>query len=279
MSTAQERAAALDLVARLKSSYPELPNAPAPDLLDHDRLWAYLKTDHDVGGEPDAPITYENKQYEQWEHNTYVICEVLAWRGIWLSEERRRIGNVDLGRAMYLGLPYYGRWLLAVARVLAEKHHIGLTELSERMVEVTARYEGGLAGKTMAAEPKFEGDGSQVARNRHHLEAVGKGDPQVFAGRAGKARFEVGDAVRVRELPALFYTRTPEYVRGAVGRIAALAYESPAPEDETWDRPNVRPEWFYVVEFDLATLWHGYTGNSTDLLRTEIPERWLEPST
>ncbi|MFE6919547.1 SH3-like domain-containing protein [Nocardia sp. NPDC057663] len=279
MSTAEERAAALDLVARLKSSYPELPNAPTPDLLDHDRLWAYLKTDHDVGGEPDAPITYENKQYEIWEHNTYVICEVLAWRGIWLSEERRRIGNVDLGRAMYLGLPYYGRWLLAVARVLAEKQHIGLTELSERMLEVTERYKGGLAGKSPAAQPKFQGDGAQVARNTHHIHAVGKGDPQVFAGKAGEARFKVGDRVLVRELPALFYTRTPEYVRGAVGEIAALAYESPAPEDETWDRHDAKPEWFYVVEFNLSQLWHGYTGTTTDVLRTEIPERWLQPAT
>lgn len=105
MSTAEDRAAALDLVARLTSSYPELPDAPPPDLLDHARLWAYLKTDHDVGGEPAAAITYENKQYEVWEHNTYVICEVLAWRGIWLSEERRRIGNVDLGRTRYLAPP------------------------------------------------------------------------------------------------------------------------------------------------------------------------------
>ncbi|MFD4429248.1 SH3-like domain-containing protein [Nocardia sp. NPDC058497] len=278
MSTAEDRAAALDLVARLKSSYPELPDAPAPDLLDHARLWAYLKTDHDVGGEPDAPIIYENKQYETWEHNTYVICEVLAWRGIWLSEERRRIGNVDLGRTMYLGLPYYGRWLLAVARVLAEKQHIGLTELSERMLEVKARYEGGLAGRTPTAEPKFAGDGSRVKRNSHHLDAVGKGDPQVFAGRAGAARFRVGDQVLVRELPALFYTRTPEYVRGAVGEIAALAYESPAPEDETWDRHDAKPEWFYVVEFDLSRLWDTYTGIGTDVLRTEIPERWLSPA-
>lgn len=275
MSTAEERAAALDLVARLKSSYPELPNAPTPDLLDHKRIWAYLKTDHDVGGEPDAPMKYENKQYEGWEENTYVICEVLAWRGIWLSEERRRIGNVDLGRTMYLGLPYYGRWLLAVARVLAEKQHIGLTELSERMVEVRERYEGGLEGKTLEAKPKFEGDGSQVKRNTHHIHAVGKGDPQVFAGQAGEAKFKVGDPVFVRELPALFYTRTPEYVRGAVGEISALAYESPAPEDETWDRQGVKPEWFYVVKFNLSELWPGYTGPDNDVLRTEIPERWL----
>ena len=45
----------------------------------------------------------------------------------------------------------------------------------------------------------------------------------------------------------LFYTRTPEYVRGAQGEIATVAYESPAAEDETWDRPDAKPEWFYVV--------------------------------
>ena len=162
MSTAAERADQLDLVARLKSAYPELPDAPSPDLLDHDRFTAYMKPVHDVGGEPDAPIKYENKDYEYWEHMTYVMCEVLAWRGIWLSEERRRMGNVDVGRAVYLGFPYYGRWLLSVARVLVEKHHIGLTELAERMAEVQQRYAGGLAGKALTAEPRFAGDGSQV---------------------------------------------------------------------------------------------------------------------
>jgi thiocyanate hydrolase subunit beta len=114
MGTAAERASHLDLVARLKSAYPELPDAPPPDLIDHERFNAYVKTVHDVGGEPAAPEKFENKEYEIWEHNTYVTCEVLGWRGIWHSEERRRIGNVDVGRAIYLGLPYYGRWLLAV---------------------------------------------------------------------------------------------------------------------------------------------------------------------
>jgi hypothetical protein len=50
-------------------------------MLDHERITAYLKPVHDVGGEPDAPMKYENKQYELWEHMTYVICEVLGWRG------------------------------------------------------------------------------------------------------------------------------------------------------------------------------------------------------
>src|ERR1700741_3077440 len=146
MTTPMDRVNQLDLVARLKSSYPELPDAPAPDLIDHEPLTAYVKTPHYVGGEPAAPLEFENKQSEAWEENPYVTCEVLGWRGIWLSEERRRIGNVDLGRTIYLGLPYYGRWLLAVARILVERHHIGLSELAERMVEVQARYEGGLRG-------------------------------------------------------------------------------------------------------------------------------------
>jgi len=275
MSTAAERAAQLGLVARLKSAYPELPDAPTPDMLDHDRITAYLKPVHDVGGEPDAPMKYENKQYEEWEHMTYVICEVLGWRGIWLSEERRRIGNVDVGRAEYLGLPYYGRWLIAVARVLVEKHHIGLTELSERMAEVKERYAGGLKGRALEAKPKSEGDGSQVKRNKHAEEADGKGDPQCYAGQAGKAKFKVGDPVVVRELPVIFYTRTPEYVRGAKGEIEAVAYESPAAEDETWDRPAT-PEWFYVVKFNMADLFYGYTGTADDVISTEIPEHWLQ---
>src|ERR1700739_3059190 len=162
MTTPLDRANQLDLVARLKSSFPELPEAPTPDLVDHERFAAYAKTVHDVGGEPAAALEFENKQYEAWEENTYVTCEVLGWGGIWLSEERRRMGNVDLGGAIYLGLPYYGRWLLAAARILVEKHHIGLSELAERLAEVRARSQGGLQGKPLEAKPKFEGDPSRV---------------------------------------------------------------------------------------------------------------------
>ncbi len=276
MATPSDRVSHLDLMARLKSAFTDLPDAPYPDQIDHERFTAYVKTPHDLGGEPDAPIDFENKQYEGWEHNTYVMCEVLAWRGIWLSEERRRMGNVDLGRAAYLGLPYYGRWLLAAARILVEKHHITVGELTDRMAEVKARYEGGLEGRALEARPRSEGDGSQVKRNLHHIHAVGKGDPQVYSGQAGHAKFRVGDMVRVRELPVLFYTRTPEYVRGAKGEIASVAYESLAAEDEAWDRQDQRPEWFYIVRCNLSELWHGYTGTTSDTLQTELPERWLE---
>jgi hypothetical protein len=276
MTTPFDRVSQLDLMAHLKSAFTDLPDAPYPDQLGHERFAAYMKTPHDVGGEPDAPIEFVNKQYEQWEHNTYVLCEVLGWRGIWVSEERRRMGNVDVGRTNYLGLPYYGRWLLAAARVLIEKRHITVGELTDRLAEVKQRYAGGIEGKSLDARPKLVGDGAGVARNLHHIHAVAKGDPQVYAGRAGQAKFRVGDRVRVRELPALFYTRTQEYLRGAHGEVVTVAYESLAAEDEAWDRQDQNPEWFYIVRFNLSELWHGYTGTNSDTLQTELPERWLE---
>lgn len=266
----------LELSTQLRPALHRRQDAPPPDLVDNALFRAYMKTPHDVGGEPDAPITYELKQYEQWELNTYVTCEVLGWRGIWTSEERRRIQNVDIGRTAYLGLPYYGRWLLAAARILVEKGYVPLSDLIERVSEVRARYAGGIDHQPLEIRPRTTGDPTSVKRNHHHLAALGKGDPQCFAGAAAPPKFAVGDVVRVRALPTLFYTRTQEYVRGACGTIVKVSYESLAPEDEAWDRHEQRPEWFYIVRFRMQDLWGAYTGNPKDTLQTEVSERWLE---
>src|ERR671918_2960846 len=133
---------ALDFIGQLHTALHQVQDWPTPDEIDHERFRAYMKTSHDVGGEPDAPAPFFLKEEEQWELNTYVTCEVLGWRGIWTSEERRRIGNVDLGKTMYLGLPYYSRWLWAIARILMEKQYITLGELVERVHSVGERAVG-----------------------------------------------------------------------------------------------------------------------------------------
>ena len=66
-------------------------------------------------------------------------------------------------------------------------------------------------------------------RSHHAKKATGIGDPQCFKGEAGPAKFKVGDRVRVKDLPDLFYSRTQTYPRGAVGTVTVLVYESPAP--------------------------------------------------
>ena len=102
---------------------------------------AYMHPPHDVGGQPDVPIRYEEKEEEQWELNTYVTCEVLGWKGLWNAEERRRRADNDLGYTLYMGMPYYGRWIWAAARMLVDKKHISLNELLDKIAEVKARYD------------------------------------------------------------------------------------------------------------------------------------------
>uniref|UniRef100_UPI0035A94B1A SH3-like domain-containing protein n=1 Tax=Mesorhizobium sp. LHD-90 TaxID=3071414 RepID=UPI0035A94B1A len=91
------------------------------------------------------------------------------------------------------------------------------------------------------------------------------------------ARFNVGDRVRVRELPNLFYTRTQMYVRSVTGTIAARTYEDLTPEDEAWNRDDARREQYYIVRFRQKDLWPEYPF-AADTLQTELPDGWLEPA-
>lgn len=91
-----------------------------------------------------------------------------------------------------------------------------------------------------------------------------------------RARFDVGDRVRVKDLPNLFYTRTQMYVRGVSGTIAARTYEDLIPEDEAWNRDGAQREQFYVVRFRQRDLWENYPFDN-DTLQTELPDRWLDP--
>ena len=91
-----------------------------------------------------------------------------------------------------------------------------------------------------------------------------------------RARFNVGDRVRVKDLPNLFYTRTQMYVRGVSRTIAARTYEDLIPEDEAWNRDDAQREQFYIVRFRQKDLWEGYPF-ANDTLQTEFPDRWLDP--
>ncbi len=117
-----------------------------------------------------------------------------------------------------------------------------------------------------------------MSRGHHAEKATGKGDPQCFRGEAPAPKFKVGDRVRIRDLPDIFYTRCQVYTRGAEGVVAVVTHESPAPEDEAWDNVD-KPEWFYIVRFKQQELWPEYPDvYANDTLQTEFSERWLEPA-
>lgn len=109
--------------------------------------------------------------------------------------------------------------------------------------------------------------------------AEGVGDPQCYRGKAGGApKYKVGDLLRVRDLPDVFYNQTPGYTRGVAGMVEAVVYESPTPEDEAWGRID-QSEWFYLLSFRHADLWGADDPdtNLNDTVQVEMPERWLEP--
>ncbi len=115
-----------------------------------------------------------------------------------------------------------------------------------------------------------------MKRSHHAEKSTGKGDPQCFKGEAGPAKFKVGDRVRIKNLPDIFYTRCQVYTRGAEGTVAVVTHESPAPEDEAWDNTD-KPEWFYIVRFKQKDLWSDYpSAYPNDSVQTEFSERWLE---
>lgn len=93
---------------------------------------------HDVGGQPDRPVPYLDQEEMDWELRTYVTCEVLAWRGAWNAEERRRREN-DLGATQYFGLPYYARWVTVATKMLIDKGLVTPDELSAKVDEVRSR--------------------------------------------------------------------------------------------------------------------------------------------
>jgi thiocyanate hydrolase subunit beta len=89
-----------------------------------------------------VPVPYVDKEEADWEERVYVLCEVLAWRGVWTAEMRRRAEN-DLGATLYYGLPYYARWLSVAAKTLVDKGLISVSELAAKIDEVRAREQAG----------------------------------------------------------------------------------------------------------------------------------------
>jgi len=94
--------------------------------------------------------------------------------------------------------------------------------------------------------------------------------------RAMSARLAPGDRVRVREEQKLGHVRTPDYVKGKPGVVAARLGEFRNPEDLAYGGDGLPEKPLYKIGFAQADLWSDYDGSPNDILYIDIYEHWLE---
>lgn len=88
-------------------------------------------------------------------------------------------------------------------------------------------------------------------------------------------RFRPGEAVVVASRPAVGHCRTPWYLRGRPGVVAAVHGVFRDPERLAYHKPGLPALVLYKVRFRQADLWPAYSGSSWDQLEADIYEPWL----
>ena len=194
---------------------------------------------HDVGGQPDAPQPYLEKEEEEWEMNTYVTCECLG------LARRLELGGAPPARERPRRDPLLRAPLL---RPLGD----GRGEDADRQGHDHARRALGEARRGAGAA------GGRAMSRRFEI-----GD-----------RVTVKDATTPVPHPdAAVHPRSHRHRRRVPARLGDPRGRGVGPR-----RGRAGSEPFYVVRFRQKDLWADYTGFEADTLETEVSERWLEPA-
>jgi len=88
-------------------------------------------------------------------------------------------------------------------------------------------------------------------------------------------KFKPGDVVRIREDYPVRHFRTPGYVQGKTGTIAAVHNAFRNPESLAYGGDGLPRQYLYLVYLTQAHLWEHYTA-AQDKLYIDIYEHWLE---
>lgn len=81
----------------------------------------------------------------------------------------------------------------------------------------------------------------------------------------------------MREEEKQGHVRTPDYVRGKLGRVDSVLGEFGNPESLAYGGSGLPEKPLYKVGFRQTDLWQGYAGTESDTLYVDIYGHWLEP--
>lgn len=80
--------------------------------------------------------------------------------------------------------------------------------------------------------------------------------------------------VRVKDPP--HHIRTPAYIQGKTGRIAAIHGAFRNPESRAYGGDGLPTPFLYLVEFGMDEVWGMGAPSSQDRLLIDLYEHWLE---
>ena len=93
---------------------------------------------------------------------------------------------------------------------------------------------------------------------------------------AEPVRYATGAAVRIRTDTPPHHFRTPAYIQGHTGVVAALCGVYPNPESLAHGGDGLPAQPLYRIRLRQTDLWPDYAGNPADTLLVDVYQRWLE---
>jgi len=214
---------------------------------------------HDMGGMQDmGPIQREKNEpvfHEAWEGRICAINRAIGAWGKW-SIDASRYGIELLPPADYLRMSYYEKWLTRNVELLVKR---GMVTRSE--IETGKPAPGSqkvTPSLTAAAVPAVAGRRGNFMR------------PEAEA----KARFEVGQPVRARNMNPVGHTRLPRYARGKNGTIFRHHGIFVFPDTNALFLGE-QPQHLYSVRFTARELW-GDDASPRDSVYLDMWDSYLD---
>jgi nitrile hydratase beta subunit len=211
---------------------------------------------HDCGGMmgfgPVRPEACEPVFHAPWEARMFALMNLVGDIGGWSIDEDRSACE-SMAPGDYITSSYYEHWLHG-AETLLQKHGLATRD------EIAS---GRAATPSRAATPTPASSvwPAVTARGSYQRQA------------RAPALFEVGDAVRTRNIHPTGHTRLPRYLRGHAGEIIAVHGAHVFPDSNANGRGE-DPQWLYTVRFNAGEVWGG---GSSHLIHADLWEPYLEP--
>lgn len=233
---------------------------------------------HDMGGRTEffGPVERERHEpvfHEAWESRVFGMSWFLLplFGG---NIDALRLAQERQPRDIYL-LSYYRRWLGGFETMLVDAGYLGSDEVDARLAGRTAE-----PGRRRASRMRRDATARilpMVLRPQLPRWLAAFVIPRVMGGtRPGwrRARFSVGESIRVCDRRQSGHTRQPGYVTGKPGVIVAHHGSVVFPDARAVGK-RARPQHLYTVAFDGRQLWGDAAEPATEV-RVDLFEPYLQ---